>query len=248
MWLIPVVLLVSTIGGWFFARASLQPVDVITRSAQDITASNLSRRLPVRKSNDEIRRLTETLNDMISRLESSFEQIRQFTADASHELRTPLTLIRANAEVLLRHRDRIPRDDVGLVDDIVAETEHMDRLTTNLLTLARLDAGQLHLDYADIDLAEIGDLAPNLLIVAVERGDPPQFRFDEFGENVVSLFGENPEGHELSEYAGKGAEIVRAGYMAVLAEKCPLRQWNFGSFGMDASEPVLRYERVAPQA
>jgi hypothetical protein len=96
---------------------------------------------------------------------------------------------------------------------------------------------------ADIDLAEISDLAPNLLIVAVE-GDPPQFRFDEFGENVVSLFGENPEGHELGEYAGKGAEIVRAGYMAVLQEKCPLRQWNFGSFGMEASEPVLRYERV----
>lgn len=97
---------------------------------------------------------------------------------------------------------------------------------------------------ADIDLAEIKDLEPNLLLVAVEGGEPPQFRFAAFGENVVSLFGENPEGHELGEYAGKGAEIVRAGYMAVLAEKCPLRQWNFGSFGMEASEPVLRYERV----
>jgi hypothetical protein len=96
---------------------------------------------------------------------------------------------------------------------------------------------------ADIDIADLKDLEPNLLIVSVE-GDPPEFVFEEFGDNIVSLFGENPEGHELNEYGGKGAEIVRAGYLAVLEQKRPLRQWNFGSFGMNADEPVLRYERV----
>jgi signal transduction histidine kinase len=78
-----------------------------------------------------------------------------FIADASHELRTPLTLIRANAEVLLRRRDRLSSDDAALIDDIVEETEHMDRLTTNLLTLARLDAGRLEFDRRPVDLADV---------------------------------------------------------------------------------------------
>ncbi|MGD9538743.1 MAG: PAS domain-containing protein [Alphaproteobacteria bacterium] len=96
---------------------------------------------------------------------------------------------------------------------------------------------------ADIAFDELKEFEPNLLLVSVE-GEPPQFHFDEFGDKVVSLFGENPEGHGLNEYAGKGAEIIRAGYIAVVEQKRPLRQWNFGSFGMDAAAPVLRYERV----
>lgn len=78
-----------------------------------------------------------------------------FISDASHELRTPLTLIRANAEVLLRQQDRLEPDDAVLVRDIVAETEHMERLTNDLLTLARLDAGALHLEREPVDLAEV---------------------------------------------------------------------------------------------
>ena len=103
--LAPVMLIFSIIGGCFLAKTSLRPVDEITRTAQDITASNLSRRLPVANTNDEIGRLSETLNDMISRLESSFDQIRQFTADASHELRTPLTILTGELELALRYAE-----------------------------------------------------------------------------------------------------------------------------------------------
>ncbi len=94
-----------------------------------------------------------------------------FIADASHELRTPLTLIRANAEVLLRQRSRLDPDDAALVGDIVAETEHMDRLTTDLLTLARLDAGALQLEREPVDLSEVAaDAARRLASLARERG------------------------------------------------------------------------------
>ena len=101
----------------------------------------------------------------------AFARQQAFIADASHQLRTPLTLLRADAEVLLRHRDRLEPDDAELLEDIVAETAHMDRLATNLLTLARLDAGQLHLEHEVIDLSELAaDVARRVSTLAGEKG------------------------------------------------------------------------------
>jgi signal transduction histidine kinase len=92
-----------------------------------------------------------------------------FIGDASHELRTPLTLIRANAEVLLRRRDRVEPEDAVLIEDIVTETEHMDRLTTNLLTLARLDAGRLKLDRRPLELAEVAQIVVRRLAALAQK-------------------------------------------------------------------------------
>ena len=87
----------------------------------------------------------------------AFERQQQFIADASHELRTPITLMRADAEVLLRGRDRLDPDDAPLLDDIVAETEHMGALAENLLTLARLDHGGYHIEQEVVDLREVSE-------------------------------------------------------------------------------------------
>ena len=87
----------------------------------------------------------------------AFARQQAFIGDASHQLRTPLTLLRADAEVLLRHRDRFAPDDAELLEDIVAESADMDQLATNLLTLARLDAGRLHLERDVVDLGELGE-------------------------------------------------------------------------------------------
>lgn len=101
----------------------------------------------------------------------AFARQQTFVADASHELRTPLSLLRANAEVLLRRRDRFSADDAAMLEDIVTETGHMDRLATNLLTLARLDAGRLHLEYEVIDLSELAcDVVRRVATVAAEKG------------------------------------------------------------------------------
>jgi signal transduction histidine kinase len=89
----------------------------------------------------------------------AFARQQEFIADASHELRTPLTLIRANAEVLLRQRGRLEPRDAALVDDIVTETAHVDRLTTSLLTLARLDAHEFHLETGVVDLSAVASSA-----------------------------------------------------------------------------------------
>src|SRR5262249_38049694 len=95
------VLLASLLGYWLSGR-SLAPVDRIIRTAEQIGVENLSRRLEVPKPRDELRRLTETLNAMLGRIETSFRRITQFTADASHDLRTPVAVMRTTAEIALR--------------------------------------------------------------------------------------------------------------------------------------------------
>ena len=97
----PLILIVSISGGMFLSKLSLRMVDEITQTANEITAKHLSKRLPEHQINDEIGRLTKTLNEMIERLEDSFIQIKQFTSDASHELKTPLTILRGELEVAL---------------------------------------------------------------------------------------------------------------------------------------------------
>ncbi len=89
----------------------------------------------------------------------AFARQQAFIADASHELRTPLTLLRADAEVLLRGRQRLAAEDAELVEDVVTEAGHMGTLLTNLLTLARLDAGSAHLEHDVVDLGEVVDQA-----------------------------------------------------------------------------------------
>jgi heavy metal sensor kinase len=127
--------------GYFLARKALAPVDQLQRVTEDISADRLDRRLPIANPNDELGRLAQTINAMIGRLERSFSEIRRFTADASHELRTPLTAIRTEAEVALGK----PFDEAEchhLLGSILEECERLTRLTDQLLTLCREDAGK----------------------------------------------------------------------------------------------------------
>src|SRR5215470_4225160 len=95
---LPLTVIVAISGGWLLMRQALNPVDEITRGAEQITSRNLSQRLPVARTGDELERLSAALNRMIERLEESFLYVSRFTADASHELRTPLTILRGELE------------------------------------------------------------------------------------------------------------------------------------------------------
>jgi heavy metal sensor kinase len=147
----PIVLILASVGGYWMSRKALQPVDEITKSARLISVHNLSQRLSVPETSDELQRLSETLNDMIGRLESAFKRITQFTADASHELRTPVALARTTAELSLRkHRSEAEyREALG---QILAELERTTDLIEDLMTLARTDAGAVALQISQIDL------------------------------------------------------------------------------------------------
>ena len=104
--LVPVGVGLAAVGGALIARAALGPVNAMARTARRITAEDLSQRIPIRGTGDELDYLAETLNGMLARLEPAFGQMRRFTADAAHELRTPLTALKGGIEVALRTRPR----------------------------------------------------------------------------------------------------------------------------------------------
>lgn len=135
---IPILVAVAGFSGYFLAARALTPIDKITSTARKISAEDLSARLDVPATNDEVGRLTETLNDMLARLDDSFQRERQFTNDASHELRTPLTAMQAILGVV-REKRRSPAEYEQALDDISEETDRLRTLVENLLRLARGD-------------------------------------------------------------------------------------------------------------
>jgi len=135
----PVLLILASAGGYWMSRRALAPVEQIARTAGDIEAHNLSERLPLRGTGDELDHLSATLNAMFARLEDSFRRVTQFTADASHELRTPVAIIRTTAEVV-RRKPRGEKEYSEALDRILAESERTTELIEDLMLLARADA------------------------------------------------------------------------------------------------------------
>lgn len=135
---VPAFVLCGAAGGYWLSRRALMPMDRITARARTIGLRNLSERLPVPSTNDEIQRLTQTWNDMLARLEVAVSKISQFTADASHELRTPIAIVRFAAENALRKMRSEPEYRAAL-ERIQSESESMTRLVEDLLFLARAD-------------------------------------------------------------------------------------------------------------
>ncbi|MEX2543266.1 MAG: ATP-binding protein [Trueperaceae bacterium] len=128
------------IGVWLLSRQVLGPLQRVTHAAARVTGRELSHRVPVPPSNDEIRELALTLNRMLDRLQESFETQRRFTADASHELRTPVTAIVGHTNYLLRRSSPTP-EQMDSLTVIRREAERMAKLVNDLLELARADAG-----------------------------------------------------------------------------------------------------------
>jgi heavy metal sensor kinase len=151
---VPVVLLLSAGLGYVLARKALAPMERLRLATEQITVDRLDQRLPVANAQDELGRLTKTVNAMIARLEASFAEIRRFTADASHELRTPLTAIRTEAEVALG-RPMSEAECQHLLGSILEECDRLTRLTDQLLTLSREDAASGKLARETLDLVPL---------------------------------------------------------------------------------------------
>jgi heavy metal sensor kinase len=148
---LPLLVLLASLLGYWLSGWSLAPVKRIIETAESIGAQNLSRRLEIPKARDELRRLTQTLNAMLERIEHSFNKITQFTADASHDLRTPVAIIRTAAEITLR-RPRTPVEYREALFKILDTSVETSELLENLLTLARADAGALRMEMRPVDL------------------------------------------------------------------------------------------------
>jgi heavy metal sensor kinase len=152
---IPLALILSSLGGYYLARKSLEPVREMGERASLITSQNLSERLPTGKKRDELEKLADIFNKMLTRLETSFEQQRRFMADASHELRTPLAIMRGEAEVSLQKTNRTEDEYRESLEVIRQEGVRLSHIVEDLFILARADAQQYKLNITTFYLDEL---------------------------------------------------------------------------------------------
>lgn len=149
---VPVLLLGAV--SWWLIRRALSPILALTQAAEKINQDSLHQQIPLRGTGDELDRLTSVLNDMTRRLDTAFQEVREFTLHASHELKTPLTILRNGFEQALmdttlpdNHRDRVANQ--------LDEIERLNRIVSGLTFLTQADAHQVHLLVEDLDMAEL---------------------------------------------------------------------------------------------
>src|ERR1700722_14142909 len=148
------VLALAIWGGFWVIKWALAPVKIITATAHEITSHHLDKRLPVVETGDEIAKLSKTLNQMISRLDESFQSVNRFTADASHELRTPLTIIRGELETSLLD-ESLSEKVRETIYSLIEETENLSKIVQCLLSLSRLDSGSAQMERVRLNLADL---------------------------------------------------------------------------------------------
>lgn len=142
------------LGGWWMSRRATDSLNAMSETAASIGADNLSKRVDVGGFDQELERLGSVFNQMLNRLEQSFEQQKQFTSDASHELRTPLAALLTTTELALA-RDREPDEYRRHLEANLQSTQRMQRLVQSLLTLARLDNTDETLAISNVDLSTV---------------------------------------------------------------------------------------------
>jgi len=160
------LILIAVAGGFLLVQSALKPVDGIIMSAEQISSRNLSERLPVPGTRDEFERLSTSLNNMIHRLDDSFQQTQRFLADASHELRTPLTIIQGELEGVV---DKTHKADVrDLAGSALEEVERLRKIVEGLFAVSRLDAGEAQEHSIPFDLSELAKSTADQMSLLVE--------------------------------------------------------------------------------
>src|SRR5450756_1672826 len=151
---IPGALILGSLLGYYMSGRALTPVLAVAQAAQRISGSNLSLRIPTRDAGDELEYLILTFNRMIERLEASFQQIRQFSADVSHELRTPITAIRGQLEVALFTAKTVDQYRDAMLNSL-QDIERLSQIVRALLLLSQAESGQLALQKTRLDLSAV---------------------------------------------------------------------------------------------
>lgn len=164
---LPIALGLAGLTGYLVANRALAPMGEMAQRAKQISLERLNTRLPV-EHDDELGHLARVFNEMLARLELSFEQVRRFTSDASHELRTPLTTMRSVGEVGLQ-KDGSPEEYRDIIGSMLEETNRLTHLVESLLTLSRADAGQIHLQASVVPALSLMRESAELFKVLMEE-------------------------------------------------------------------------------
>lgn len=165
------VFLLSLVLGYLLSRLAMRPIGAIQATARHITASNFDERIPVPNTSDEVSQMALLLNEMLDRLEASYQQVKRFTAEASHEFRTPLSIIRLQAERLMANPDLAEKDRTDALSEQMEEIERLNKIIDDLLVLAKSDAGVMPLALRSVNMAEyISNFRCDAELLAEERG------------------------------------------------------------------------------
>ncbi|HEX4275315.1 MAG TPA: heavy metal sensor histidine kinase [Bryobacteraceae bacterium] len=207
--LVPLVILTGCIMGWIFAGRALTPVLEVARTAERISGSNLSLRIPSRGAKDEIDRLIETFNQMIERIEINFNQVRQFSTDVSHELRTPITVVRGQLEVALFTAKTVEQYRDAIVDSL-DDIERLSQIVRALLLLSQAETGQVNLQKQQMDLVEVvEDIVDQFQIPA--EGAEVTLRFDKRVSHCAGEFDRVQLDRMLSNLLSNAVKFTPAG-------------------------------------
>jgi signal transduction histidine kinase len=223
--------------GWGLAGVTLRPIHRITQTAREIgQAQDFSSRVEHKGPNDELGRLARTFNSMLAHLEDAYQQIthalhvqRDFVADVSHELRTPLTTIRGNLALLQRDPPLPTAEQEDILSDLIAESERLSRLVSDLLTLARADTGRSKLTAARVDVQSLIDevcrqarlLAPNREVTCESVDDLTVMANEDALKQVMLILLDNAAKHAH----GPIRVTLRDGFPSTSAEA---QSSNFG--------------------
>ena len=164
---LPLAVGIITVGGYWLVHRALRPVERITHAAERITQLNLSDRLPVTNSGDELERLSVALNRMIARLDDAFQNSKRFAADASHDLRTPLTILRGELENLVDDPQQ-NQELRGRLAGLLEEAIHLSKIVEQLFTLTQLDNGESRREWTPLDLAELARITTEQMSLLAE--------------------------------------------------------------------------------
>ena len=167
---LPLAVVIIAGGGYLLLRRALTPVEQITRAAESITQHNLSDRLPVASTGDELERLSVSLNRMITRLDDAFQNSKRFVADASHDLRTPLTILRGELENFAGDA-RLDSEMRERAASLLEEVVHLGKVVEQLFTLSRLDDGEAQTEWTSFDLTELAQTTVEQMnLLAEDKG------------------------------------------------------------------------------
>jgi two-component system, OmpR family, heavy metal sensor histidine kinase CusS len=247
--LIPVVVGIACVGGAWLSRRALKPVQDITAAALTISIENLSDRLPVPGTGDELARLTEVLNSMLARLEAAVKTLSRFVADASHEFRTPLAVIRTTAELALR-RTRAPEAYRDSLQEIAAEAERMTQMVEDLLVLARSDTGAVEMPFEPVDIRDVlRDVFAGIHRLAEQR----QVRLlPELGGRAAMISGNRPALHRLFlvlldnalKYSRAGGDVLVTVHRGDSVVSVTIEDFGIGISAADLSHIFERFYRA----
>lgn len=235
------MMLMSVAIGFGFSRLALNPIRLISETANRIRSDNLNERIPVPDVHDEVSDLARMLNQMFDRLESSFKQIRQFAAEASHELKSPLSLVRLHAEKMLLDGGLSPAHEEALHVQL-EELARLDQIIEEMLFLSRAEASAITLDLESVEPAAfLQSFAQDARVLAEHYG--MRFNHTHAGEGQV-VFDEKRLRQVLLNLLSNALNVSPAGGLIVLRSLLTDGLWRLSIEDQGPGLPSAEYERI----